>query len=297
MKSATGSDPNTPTLNEVLGWAVSRLQRDAVGDPRREAVGLWARVTETDPAMPLTAADRQVQEDQWERFRAAVERRAAGEPAQYATGFAGFRTLELRVDRRVLIPRPETEGLVQRVLDWAEAEGRWGAVVDIGAGSGCIALSLALEGSFSRVIATDVSEGALAVAADNAARINPDTPLELRLGEFFDPLEGTTFDAVVSNPPYVSAEEFDRLEAGVRLHEPRGALVSGERGMRHTRLLLESAIGHLEPGGLLAIEIDSQRADIALSLAVRCGWGAARIENDVFGRPRYLLANASERQR
>ncbi len=224
---------------------MSRLQCAAVGDPRHEAVGLWARVTETDPAMPVTAADRQVQEDQWERFRAAVERRAAGEPAQYASGFAGFRTLELRVDRRVLIPRPETEGLVQRVLDWAEAEGRWGAVVDIGAGSGCIALSLALEGSFSRVIATDVSEEALAVAADNAARINPDTPLELRLGEFFDPVEGTTFDAVVSNPPYVTAEEFDRLEAGVRLHEPRAALVSGERGMRHTRLLLETAIGHL----------------------------------------------------
>ena len=109
---------------------MSRLQCGAVGDPRREAIRLWTRVTETDPAMPVTAADRQVGEDQWERFRAAVERRAAGEPAQYATGFAGFRTLELRVDRRVLIPRPETEGLVQRVLDWAEAEGRWGAVVD-----------------------------------------------------------------------------------------------------------------------------------------------------------------------
>jgi HemK-like putative methylase len=147
------------------------------------------------------------------------------------------------------------------------------------------------------VIATDLSEEALAVAADNAARINPATPLELRLGEFFDPVEGTTFDAVVSNPPYVTAEEFDRLEAGVRLHEPRAALVSGERGMCHTRILLESAIGHLEPGGLLAIEIDSQRADIALSLAVGCGWSAARIEDDVFGRPRYLLANAPVRQR
>jgi release factor glutamine methyltransferase len=254
-------------------------------------VDFWARVTETDPSATVTASDRPVEDNEWEDFCRAIEGRVAGKPPAYATGLTGFRRLDLRVGPAVLIPRPETEGLVQQVLDWAETEGRRGVAVDIGTGSGCIALSLAVEGSFARILATDISDEILGVARENLDRIRPDTPVDLRCGEFFAPLKGELMDVIVANPPYVTPDEFEGLEESVRLHEPRDALVSDEGGMRHTRLLLEGAAGCLAPGGLLALEIDAERGDRVLHLAERCGW-EARIEEDVFGRPRYLVATA-----
>jgi release factor glutamine methyltransferase len=253
-------------------------------------LALWGTITKSDPLAALRAARKPMSDDTWERFRDAVERRAEGEPLAYAMGTAGFRTLDLRVDRRVLIPRPETEGLVQRVLDWAEAEGRHGIVADIGTGSGCIALSLAVEGSFSRVIATDTSAKAMAVAADNAAAVKSDTLVDFRVGEFFEPVRETTLDAIVTNPPYVTGGEFEDLDDGVRLYEPRDALVSPENGMWHIRRILEDAMDHLNPGGLLVLEVDARRADPAIDIAGRNGW-SAKIEKDVFDRPRYLLCN------
>ncbi len=291
MKSKTGSNPLPATRGEALGWAVGRLGSVGIRESRPESLALWGTITKSDPIIALSAAGKPISDDVWERFREAVERRAEGEPLAYASGTAGFRTLDLRVDRNVLIPRPETEGLVQRVLDWSEAEGRHGVVADIGTGSGCIALSLAVEGSFSRVIATDTSAQALAIAADNAAGVGSDTLVDFREGEFFDPLTETTLDAIVTNPPYVTEAEFENLDPGVRLYEPRDALLSPENGMWHIRRMLEDAMDHLLPGGLLAIEVDARRADPALYIAERNGW-AAGIEQDVFDRPRYLLATS-----
>ncbi len=290
MKSKTGSNPLPATRGEALGWAVGRLGSVGIRESRPESLALWGTITKSDPIIALRAAGKPISDDVWERFREAVERRAEGEPLAYASGTAGFRTLDLRVDRNVLIPRPETEGLVQRVLDWAEAEGRHGIVADIGTGSGCIALSLAVEGSFSRVIATDTSAKAMAVAADNAAAVKSDTLVDFRVGEFFEPVRETTLDAIVTNPPYVTGGEFEDLDDGVRLYEPRDALVSPENGMWHIRRILEDAMDHLNPGGLLVLEVDARRADPAIDIAGRNGW-SAKIEKDVFDRPRYLLCN------
>ena len=194
------------------------------------------------------------------------------------------------MDHRVLIPRPETEGLVQAVLDWSQARRRDGTVADIGTGSGCIALSLAAEGTFDRIIATDMSEEALSVAASNLALLPAAGNVEFRLGDLLSPLRLEAFDVIVSNPPYVTAEEFKRLDPAVRNCEPRAALVSGQKGMWHTSQLLERAGSQLTPGGLIALEIDSRRAREALHLAVQAGWDSPRVERDVFGRDRYLLA-------
>ncbi|MCZ6857425.1 MAG: peptide chain release factor N(5)-glutamine methyltransferase [Gemmatimonadetes bacterium] len=290
LKSERSTNPVPATQGEALGWAAGRLGSVGIRESRPESLALWGTITKSDPLAALRAARKPMSDDTWERFRDAVERRAEGEPLAYAMGTAGFRTLDLRVDRRVLIPRPETEGLVQRVLDWAEAEGRHGIVADIGTGSGCIALSLAVEGSFSRVIATDTSAKAMAVAADNAAAVKSDTLVDFRVGEFFEPVRETTLDAIVTNPPYVTGGEFEDLDDGVRLYEPRDALVSPENGMWHIRRILEDAMDHLNPGGLLVLEVDARRADPAIDIAGRNGW-SAKIEKDVFDRPRYLLCN------
>ena len=229
-----------------------------------------------------------------QRFLAAVERRIAGEPLPYVVGMAGFRTLELEVDANVLIPRPETEGLVERALAWGTRASRWGSALDMGTGSGCIALSLAVEGDFDRVVATEVSAAAMAVARKNVERVAPRVPVEIREGSLWEAVSGDRFDVIVSNPPYVSETEFEALEPSVRRFEPRLALVSPEGGMEHIRQLLDGAREHLLPRGLLALEVDSGRAETARTLATEFGWGRVWIEHDLFGHPRYLLATREQ---
>lgn len=251
---------------------------------------LWAAVTRTSPGDAWTRRDGVAADGDRVGFAAAVARRADGAPVAYAAGTAAFRTLELAVDGRVLIPRPETEGLVQRVLDWCRARDRWGVAVDVGTGSGCIALGLAVEGAFDRVIATDFSEAALTVARANAAAVAPGTPVEFRHGDLLWAIGQEQVDVVVSNPPYVTAAEWSALDPGVRDHEPRLALVGGADGMAHLRGVLRLAGSRLREGGLLALELDCRRAGLVRAEAHALGWASARVEPDPFGRERYLLA-------
>jgi len=286
------------SLGNVLDRAAARLEAAGVPNARHEARILWASLCERAPAQAWLDRDHAAAPAAAERFDAAVAARASGLPTQYASGRAAFRHLDLLVDRRVLIPRPETEGLVEHVLrhfrlravrgDGAR-RGSWGVAVDVGTGSGCVALSLATEGQFARVIATDTSPDALAVARANARRVRAAVTVEFCRGDLLAPV-GMRVAAVVSNPPYIADADMDVLDAGVRDYEPAVALSGGPDGMVYIRRLVLECRSVIHAGGLLAIEIDSARATEALEQARAAGWTDARVERDLFDRPRYLLA-------
>lgn len=226
-------------------------------------------------------------------FDAMVERRLAGEPLQYVVGEWSFRTLDLMVDRRALIPRPETEQVVEVAL--AELDALAPAaprVLDLGTGTGAIALSVAVERPVSRVWAVDASADALAVARANLAGIgHAGTRVTLAEGSWFEPLPvdlQASFDLVVSNPPYVA--ESDPLPAEVADWEPRAALIPGPSGLEAIEVIVADASTWLRRPGVLVVELAPTQADRAVELALAAGFREAHVAPDLAGRPRALVA-------
>jgi release factor glutamine methyltransferase len=259
----------------------------ANGGGQEETAAVWAAVSGLTIGEAWLRRDERKAPELVSKFQDAVAQLERGVPFAYAVGRAGFRTLDLAIDPRALIPRPETEGLVELVLP-----GTGGLAADIGTGCGCIALSLAVEGSFDRIIAVERSPDAAALARENVARVAPTTPVEIREGNLLEPLmvKPERFRLIVSNPPYLSAAEYAGLDPAVREFEPRAALVSGVDGLDATRALFAGAASLLEPGGTLAIELDERRADAVRDIAYTCGWKRVTIHTDLFGCPRYAVA-------
>ena len=253
----------------------------------RSRSNVWAAVSGTTAGEAWLRRDEPKSPELLVRYQDAVAQVERGVPFAYAVGRVGFRTLDLAIDRRALIPRPETEGLVGLVL----ARCVIGRVADIGTGSGCIALALAVEGQFDKIVAVEHSPAAAALARENVKRIGPKTPVEIREGNLLAPLlaNGERFRAIVANPPYLTTAEYEELDPSVRAFEPREALVSGNDGLVATRALFAGAAALLEPGGLLALEIDERR-DVAVRQVGRDHGWSVDIFNDLFDRPRYALS-------
>ena len=279
------------TLDGIAQRLASSPQLDAEtrADSKRESRLLAAAVLGCSPGEIARRMDVELSELEHEQLLAATERRTRGEPLAYAVGTAPFRHLVLRVDSRVLIPRPETEGVVEAALQ-ATAGRPGGIAVDIGTGSGAIALALATEGRFDRVIATDVSVDALAVARLNAAEVNPPVPVEFRLGSDVTPLEGLRARVIVSNPPYIAYDEASDLPASVRDWEPATALFAADGGMARYDVLLAESPRVLEPDGVVVLEVDARRAGETAARAERLGWRDVRVQRDLSGRERVLVA-------
>jgi len=288
------------SIREALNDAADRLAASGLPRSRREATMLWAAVAGAGikPGDVWLQLDQEPGAELVERFCRAVEERSSGVPFAYAVGRTGFRTLDLQVDARALIPRPETEGLVDLVLRETGMRdagcGMGGVVADVGTGCGCIALALAVEGAFERVIAVERFADAAALARENVALVRPPVPVDVREGDLLAPLAGQRCRAIVSNPPYLTEAEHAGLDPAVRLFEPREALVSGADGLTATGALLAGARALLEPGGFLALEIDERRADAVRALALRHDWSRVAVYDDLFGRPRFLLAGLDE---
>lgn len=272
------------SVAELIDAATARLRAAGVVKPRREANRLWAWLNRVTPGEAYLNRDQATTSSRAADFGLAVERRLAGEPLAYVLGHIGFRRLEIRCDRRALIPRPESEG----VIDHALRRVRQGRVLDLGTGTGCLALALADEGEFSEIVAADISEAALELARENAEL----TGFAVRFvqSDFGAGLASASFNLVVSNPPYVSEAEYQALDPSVRQWEPALALVSGPDGLDASRRVLAEAARLLAPRGWLVMELDSTRGEAVASQARQAGYDDVGVWNDLFGRPRYLSA-------
>ncbi len=222
-------------------------------------------------------------------MRALVERRAAGEPIQYITGETEFYRLPIQVNRDVLIPRPETELLVEKALELASLF-RWPRVLDVGTGSGAIAVALAHEWPEAAVTATEISERALKLARHNAEHLELANRIRFLQGDLLAPVAGEEFDLVVSNPPYVADRDRESLSIEVRDFEPAQALFAGEDGMDVYRHLIPAAFGALVPGGFLLLEIGYDQAELVRALIQAAGFEQVEFTPDLQGILRVAIA-------
>lgn len=289
------AEPRANSVGAVLDELAQSLAGPGIPPDRGGARDIVAAVLDRQRFWPTAHRDHALPDEALERIRSAAERVNRGMPFAYAVGKAAFRHLTLNVDPRVLIPRPETEVLVDLTLGVTGGRGR---VADIGTGSGAIALALAAEGNYSTVFATDASRDAIAVATGNLTAIDEDrrARLDFRHGDLFSPLHGERVTAIVSNPPYIANRERSELPASVRDWEPESALFAGDEGMATINRLITGGADVVEPGGFLLIEIDTRRAGLARSLAETNGrWSDVQVRPDLTGRDRFLVARRSTR--
>ena len=276
------------TVGEALDRACLRLDEAGVGDPLVDAEWLAAHalgLTRSELALQERRELTQAEEAQLTRL---LDRRAAREPLAYVLGEWGFRRLTLKVDRRVLVPRPETEVVVERCLELLRGLDR-PVVLDVGTGSGAIALAIADEHQGARVTAIDVSVGALEVARENARAAELDVTFVEHDVDYG--LEGE-YDLVVSNPPYVGSEEIETLEPEVRDWEPRVATV----GEGHTETIARAAARVLVPGGHVVLEVADGRAAEVSDMLRRLGYDEVRSGEDLTGRDRVVEGRWSSAQ-
>lgn len=282
--------PDRQTFAEALREAARVLMEACVREPRREAASLLAHVSGRDRTYLFTHDDETLPPEMLAEFRRAIARRASGEPLQYIKGRQEFYGLDFEVTPDVLIPRPETELLVETALELARAL-REPLICDVGTGSGCIAVALLHARADARAVALDISPDALRVAKRNASRHDVGDRIDFIESDCFDALDASDsakarFDLVVSNPPYVAESDIDGLQREVRDHEPRAALTPGGDGLCVIRRLLEGAPAHLKPGGHLVFEIGYDQHEQIRSLIDERRWTLLDVHRDLQGIPR-----------
>lgn len=286
------------TILSLVLWSADYLASKGVESGRLDAEWLLASALGTERLQLYLKYDRPVGPEEREAFKRLLRRRACREPLQYILGRAAFRELELIADPRALIPRPETEVLVEEVLAWAkDRKSGLGTVMDIGTGTGAVSVSLAVEGVCERIVATDISEGALEVARLNAQRHGVEALLDFRRGSLFEIVDsGETFDVIVSNPPYVATGERASLQPEIRDWEPSEALFAGDDGLDVIQPLIAEAPEHLTDGGLLALEVGLGQAERVTRQIDDSGrFERARVRRDLGGLPRIIMAERKTR--
>ena len=278
-------------LKQTLASAISRLNADHVPSARLNSELLLMFILNCDRAYLYAHPERELTRDEQSRYAAALVERARGVPTQYITGHQEFWGMDLIVTPAVLIPRPETEHVIESVMDRvgrAPAPSELLRISDVGTGSGCIALALAKELPQVEILATDISAAALEIARANAGRHQLESRIQFREADLLAGFENDAFDFIVSNPPYVGESEEDQVQLEVRKFEPRGAVFAGPTGMEVIMRLVPQARAALKPGGWLVMEISGAISEKVQRLLQH--WNDVRIRPDLQSIPRVVQA-------
>lgn len=297
MTTAISNEVVKISIAESILAAAQTLRLAGVPEARREAASLLEYVIDRDRTFIITNAEHLVSAKQQERFRECVARRAKREPLQHITGRQAFYGLDFEVTKDVLIPRPETESLVETALGLIGDAEAAPFICDVGTGSGCIAISLLHERPRANAVAIDISEAAIRVAQRNAARHSVSERIVFTVSDCFSSIQAqeTKFDFVVSNPPYVSGAAFDALQREVRDHEPRVALTPGvdDDGLSVIKRVLAESAEVLKSGGYLLMEIGFDQAAAITSLIDSNVWKLLDIHQDLQNIPRIVALQKS----
>ena len=284
-------DPAPWTVRRLTDWTVTYLKKAGVASPQREARILLGHVLGVPPIEVIARSDEEPGDDAKAHFKELIKKRFEGVPVAYLTGKRDFYTLAFDVTPAVLIPRPDTETLVLAAIDRL-AKVPTPRVLELGTGSGCVAVSLAHEVNAARVTAIDISPDALEVARRNAERHGVASRVSFVEGDWLAAVPaGAPFDLVVSNPPYIAAAEFADLEAGVRDHEPRLALAGGDDGLDFYRRTATEAMAVLVAGGGLLLEVGHTQAAAVNAILSAAGWVVGATHRDLSRVERVVSAN------
>lgn len=277
------------TIARVLAWATADFKGRDLDSPRLDAELLLSHALGIDRIQLILQHERPLAPDELAAYRALIQRRRTGEPVAYLLGVREFYGLPIRVDARALIPRPDTETLVEVALERTRPRSAYGRAADLCTGSGCVALAFAGKRPTWRVTAVDASPGAAEVARDNCVRLGLAWNVAVLEGDLFAPLPaGARFELVTANPPYIPESEIAGLDATIRDFEPRLALEGGSDGLAVARRIVAAAPERLAPGGVLALEIGSDQGDRVVELFRDAGFGAIECKLDYGGRERVV---------
>jgi len=279
------------TVGRVVNWAADDFRRRGIESPRFEAELLLAHALKIDRMRVIIEPARPLDDGELARYRDLIRRRRSGEPVAYIRGEKEFYGRVFHIDKRVLVPRPDTEILVETALRRTMTSSMGGRYLDLCTGSGCVAVSLARERPTCKVFAVDLSPDALDVAVKNAIRLGAVFQMAFLLGDLFEPLArlaGLRFELITANPPYITDPEFATLPADVRGFEPRMALSGGPDGLAVLRRVVAGARTRLRSGGVLAVEMGAGQAEGVKALFVEAGFTDIAVDKDYGGHERVV---------
>ncbi|MBN1606131.1 MAG: peptide chain release factor N(5)-glutamine methyltransferase [Polyangiaceae bacterium] len=288
------SRPALWSIRRAVSWATEDFRARGFPSPRLDAELLLGHAIGLDRVHVVIEGERPLDASELSRFRELIQRRRTAEPVAYILGQREFFGLAITVDRRVLIPRPDTEILVQTALKRTERRDAFGRALDLCTGSGCVALAFACQRHSWQLTAIDISADAVELGRENAERLGLASTIRFLVGDLYEPLgQGERFDLITANPPYIPAFEVDRLESGIRDFEPSIALDGGPDGLRVTRRIIESAPKLLEPGGVLALEIGYDQGSRVEQLMQAAGLGRIERARD-YGKHERVVSGVLE---